>query len=124
MSEATKIDGKGEFDLEYDLLALSRQSRDLIMLTIRCFCAHMFYLNSVVISQMCMPSSRKIRNFNKINKIDVGEEFKEENMIHGEIEEEGDKNYYSEVLMELDSTKRELYNAIELYESMINLIFD
>ena len=47
-----KIDAKYDFDRCIELKALSRLSRDLIALTIKCFSAHTYYINSKIISEL------------------------------------------------------------------------
>jgi hypothetical protein len=47
-----KIDAKYEFNKCIELKALSRQSRDLISLAIKCFSAHTYFINSKIISNV------------------------------------------------------------------------
>lgn len=47
-----KIDAKYEFNKCIEMRALSRQSRDLIALTIKCFSAHTYFINSKIISNV------------------------------------------------------------------------
>jgi hypothetical protein len=47
-----KIDAKYDFNKCIELKALSRQSRDLIALAIKCFSAHTYYINSKIISEV------------------------------------------------------------------------
>lgn len=47
-----KIDAKYKFNKSIEMKALSRQSRDLIALAIKCFSAHTYFLNSKIISNV------------------------------------------------------------------------
>lgn len=50
-----KTDAKYHFDKCLEIRALSRQSRDLIALAIKCFSAHTYYVNSKIISDLRLP---------------------------------------------------------------------
>jgi hypothetical protein len=70
-----------------ELRALSRQSRDLIALAIKCFSAHTYYINSKIISE--------------INTV----------AIEGKKEQrQNESTTISEVFLELEFVKRELYS--------------
>jgi hypothetical protein len=47
-----KIDARYNFDKCIEIRALSRQSRDLIALAIKCFSAHTYYINSKIITDL------------------------------------------------------------------------
>ena len=47
-----KVDAKYEFDRCLEIRALSRQSRDLIALAIKCFSAHTYFINSKIIASV------------------------------------------------------------------------
>lgn len=82
-----KIEAKYEFNKCIEMRALSRQSRDLIALAIKCFSAHTYFINSKIIS-----------NLNKDSKTEESK---------GNLE-----TTISAVLLELEFVKRELYNQI------------
>lgn len=81
------IKDKG-FTQSLDLRALTRKSRDLIVLSIRCFSALNSYKNSKVIAML---------------------NTEEEKVEHAQLEIKS----VSDLLIELDSVKRELYEQIE-----------
>ncbi len=88
-----KIDAKYDFDKCIELKALSRQSRDLIALAIKSFSAHTYYINSKIISD--------VRNSSFMVQINTSEK----------REQQGETNV-SELLLELEFVKRELYSQI------------
>lgn len=47
-----KVEAKYEFNKCIEMRALSRQSRDLIALAIKCFSAHTYFINSKIISNV------------------------------------------------------------------------
>ena len=97
------MDGNINLDRSLELVALSKQSRDLIALIIRCFSAHQHHLNSKLIAELNNP---QIQPSSGIPEVKMGD---------GEGEGE---QYLSEILLNLDSVKRELYNTLQLYEGI------
>lgn len=81
-----------------DLRALSRQSRDLIALSIRCFSALNYYKNSQI-----------------INTLNKDEEGLEDSPLK---KSKKDKDAITELLMELDFIKRELYEQINVNKEL------
>ena len=82
-----KVDAKYEFNKCIELRALSRQSRDLIALLIKCFSAQTYFINSKIIANV-----------------------QEEDGNTDEATAVTQVFTVSEVLMELEFIKRELYN--------------
>ncbi|CAI2362673.1 unnamed protein product [Moneuplotes crassus] len=87
--------GEKEFSNSLDIRALTRKSRDLIVLSIRCFSALNQYKNSKVISMLNTEEGKE--NYNKL-----------------EIES------ISDLLVELDSVRRELSDQIEINKAIKN----
>ena len=83
MYSDAKIDAKYDFNKCIEMRALSRQSRDLISLAIKCFSAHTYYMNSKIIADL-----------NKEEPV------------------KANATTVSAVLLELEFVKRELYNQI------------
>jgi len=83
----SKVDAKYEFNKRIEMKALSRASRDLIALAIRCFSAHTYFINSKIISNL--TTAKEMAKNNAFVNTTV-----------------------SSVLTELDFVKRELYNQI------------
>ncbi len=81
-----------------ELKALTRQSRDLIALAIKCFSAHTYYVNSRIISEVNVASGGGAS----------GSLFGEAGVT------------VSELLLEMDFVKRELYSVINLNKSLEN----
>jgi hypothetical protein len=77
------------FTNSLDLRALTRKSRDLIVLSIRCFSALNSYKTSKVISMLSHDEEEKV----DYTKLEI--------------------NSISDLLIEVDSIKRELYEQIE-----------
>lgn len=77
------------FTNSLDLRALTRKSRDLIVLSIRCFSALNSYKNSKIISMLSEDDSEK----GEMNKLEISK--------------------VADLSLELDSVKRELYEQIE-----------
>lgn len=82
------VNNKG-FTKSLDLRALTRKSRDLIVLSLRCFSALNNYKNSKIISMLNSDEEEKVES----SKLEI--------------------NSVSDLLLELDSVKRELYDQIE-----------
>ena len=87
------MEAKYEFNKCIEMRALSRQSRDLIALAIKCFSAHTYFINSKIISNL--------------NKDEKPQELK------GSLE-----TTISAVLLELEFVKRELYNQIGISKEL------
>lgn len=85
--------GEREFSNTLDIRALTRKSRDLIVLSIRCFSALNGYKNSKVISMLNIEDEKE--DYKKL-----------------EIES------ISDLLIELDSIKRELSDQIEMNKAI------
>lgn len=90
-----KVDAKYEFNKCIELRALSRQSRDLIALLIKCFSAQTYFINSKIIA----------------NVQDDDGNIDEATAVAPSFS-------VSEVLMELEFIKRELYNQINLSKNL------
>ncbi len=86
-----KKDATYSLNKSLDLKALTRQSRDLIALAIKCFSAHTYYLNSRIISEV---------NNNP-----------QHTTFSGNVSA-------SDLLLELDFVKRELYSQIGLSKAL------
>mmetsp|Transcript_23192 Transcript_23192/g.17620 ORF Transcript_23192/g.17620 Transcript_23192/m.17620 type:complete len:209 (+) Transcript_23192:489-1115(+) len=86
-----KVDAKYCFNKCIQMKALSRQSRDLIALAIKCFSAHTYYVNSKIISNL--------------NQEAKGAKVAQESTV-------------SSVLLELEFVKRELYNQIKVVKGL------
>jgi len=86
-----KIDAKYEFNKCIEMKALSRQSRDLIALAIKCFSAQTYFVTSKIIENIANEPhrSKKSATFS-----------------------------VSEVLLELEFIKRELYAQINLASTL------
>jgi copper oxidase (laccase) domain-containing protein len=89
------VDAKYEFNKCIELRALSRQSRDLIALLIKCFSAQTYFINSKIIA----------------NVQDDDGNIDEATAVAPSFS-------VSEVLMELEFIKRELYNQINLSKNL------
>ena len=81
-----------------DLRALSRQSRDLIALSIRCFSALNYYKNSQI-----------------INTLSKDEDGLEDSPLK---KSKKDKDTVTQLLMEVDFVKRELYEQINVNKAL------
>lgn len=92
-----KIDAKYDFNKCIELRALSRQSRDLIALLIKCFSAQTYFVNSRIIANV---SDDDFANTDEASAA-VTPTYQ-----------------VSEVLMELEFIKRELYNQINMAKSL------
>lgn len=89
----SKVDAKYDCNRCIEMRAASRQSRDIIALLIRCFSAQTYFINSKIIANVADDTEN------------IGDE---ENDL-------GPKIYsVSDVLLELEQVKRELYNQIGL----------
>ena len=77
-----KLDAHYNFNKCIQLKALSRQSRDLIALAIKCFSAHTYYINSKIISEVNSEDPKRSDEAPSV----------------------------SQLLLELDFIKRELYS--------------
>lgn len=86
-----KVDAKYDFNKCIELRALSRQSRDLVALLIKCFSAQTYFVNSKVIASASNGSF---------------------------IQGTAPTFTVSDVLMELEFVKRELYNSINLAKAL------
>ncbi len=51
-----KVDARYDFNKCIEMKALSRQSRDLIALAIKCFSAHTYFINSKIIANVSIKS--------------------------------------------------------------------
>ncbi len=83
-----KINAKYDFNKCIEMEALTRESRDLIALSLKCFSAHTYYINSKIISTI--PD-------------------KDEKTGHAK-KPETTETTVSSLLLELEFVKRELYN--------------
>ena len=93
-----KKEGDYSFNQCLELKALTRQSRDLIALAIKCFSAHTYYVNSRIISEVNIVKQGVAAGVAK---------------IFG-----GEGVTVSELLLELDFVKRELYSLINFNKSL------
>ena len=85
----TKVNAKYDCNRCIEMRASSRQSRDIIALLIRCFSAQTYYINSKIIANVADDSESNV----------------------DEDADLGPKIYsVSDVLLELEQVKRELYN--------------
>jgi hypothetical protein len=91
------VDAKYEFNRCIELRALSRQSRDLIALLIKCFSAQTYFVNS-----------RIIANVQEDDFMNTDENSAQPTATF----------QVSDVLMELEFIKRELYNQINLAKNL------
>lgn len=87
--------GEKEFSNSLDIRALTRKSRDLIVLSIRCFSALNGYKNSKVISMLNLEEGKS-----DYSKLEIGS--------------------ITDLLVELDASKRELSEQIEINKVIKN----
>ena len=96
-----KVDAKYDMNRCIEMIANSRQSRDLIALLIKCFSAQTYFVNSKIIQDVVDNNGNP---YAQNKDADAGSGMK--------------LFQVSDVLMELEFVKRELYNQINLTEKL------